>query len=173
MIFEMTSCRARWMVTPPPKEGPMKLLATSTALGLLVALGAVAPASADGNATVEATAMALGGGGQAVTLEARDVLPPEEAAAYDEEAAYPETDQPATDAAPAASAPSADQPQPSLRRARQRSGVARQPTTVIRTSRSKASGTIVRPCGQRHRDTSGEPYQSLLFSSAFRRQGRL
>ncbi|WP_426052158.1 hypothetical protein [Brevundimonas sp. SL161] len=43
----------------------MKLLETSTALGLLIALGAVAPASADGNTTVEATAMALGGSAQA------------------------------------------------------------------------------------------------------------
>ena len=34
----------------------MKLLATTTALGLLIALGAVAPASADGETPVEATA---------------------------------------------------------------------------------------------------------------------
>ena len=39
----------------------MKLLAPSTALGLLIALGAVASASAHGNATVKATAMPLGG----------------------------------------------------------------------------------------------------------------
>ncbi len=37
----------------------MKLLATTTALGLLIALGAVAPASADGETAVEATVAPL------------------------------------------------------------------------------------------------------------------
>ena len=130
----------------------MRLLATSTALGLLIAVGAVAPASADGNATVEATAMLLGGAAYAqigprgqgsrqrpVLLNMPANLP------QGDTSLPPETDQPATNAEPAPSAPSAAEPATDAPSADEPQAEADEGTNTIRRSRATYDSDLGEP----------------------------